>query len=149
MVFPLDDDSVGSTPITSDDVPLSVTGERGSGKRKCSRSSLPPSLLNAARRRVTKSCELPKLDGVDVSCEISSRCPCVLVNLSRIGAAIWLFTFLMSWLVGPTIDSDTQWISYPTYSRKLRVFDADASTTSLIPVVGWVFLLGRSSMLLI
>ena len=45
--------------------------------------------------------------------------------------------------------SDTQWISYPTYSRKLRVFDADASTTSLIPVVGWVFLLGRSSMLLI
>ena len=104
MVFPLDDDSVGSTPITSDDVPLSVTGERGSGKRKCSRSSLPPSLLNAARRRVTKSCELSKLDGVGVSCEISSRCPCVLLNLSRIGADVWLFTFLLSWSVGPTID---------------------------------------------
>ena len=104
MLFSLDNDSVGSAPTTSDDVHLSVASDRGSGKAKCSRSLSPPSSLNAARRRATKSCELSKLDGADVSCEISSRCPCVLSNLSRIGADVWLFTFLLSWSVGPTID---------------------------------------------
>jgi hypothetical protein len=124
-VFSLDDDSVGSASMTSDDVPLSVALDKGSGKTKCSRPSLPPSLLNAARRRVTKSCELSKLDGVDFSCELSSRddrtsglvlmassvslalasvmtgCPCMLLSLSRIGATVWLFTFLIYWSFEP------------------------------------------------
>jgi hypothetical protein len=46
------------------------------------------------------------------------------------------------------IGSDTQWIPYLTYSRKFCVFDADASTTSRIPVLERVFFRGKSSMLL-
>jgi hypothetical protein len=126
MVFSLDGDAIASAPTTSDNVLPWVTGDKGSGKTKCPRSSLPLSLLNAERRCVTESCELSKLDGVGVSCELSSGqdpnsdlvlvapsaslasategCLRFLLSLGWIGAAVWLFTFLLSGLVGPSID---------------------------------------------